>query len=1055
VELRDTDVDSGSREGCAPTDEGVTRPSGRPERIRLFGVLGRGGMGVVLRGHDTDLGRDLAVKVLQEQFRDEPEMVRRFVEEAQIGGQLQHPGVVPVYELGSLEDRRPYIAMRLVDGRTLAAMLAVRAAPDDDRARLLGIFESVCQTMAYAHARGVIHRDLKPSNIMVGSFGEVQVMDWGLAKVLASESPGRGRAGSPPHERIVATTHPARDGDRSRPGSVLGTPAYMSPEQARGEVDTLDERADVFALGSILCEILTGAPAFAGGDWSEIERRAARGDVAETIARLGACGADPELTALAGDCLASDASGRPRDARAVAQRVTAYRAGVQERLRSSELARVEAQARAIGERRRRRLAVALAASIVALLLCGGGAGAWMIQQRQSWLLRVAVAMKEAELLRDQAAADPGGDLGGWQAASAAARRLVDLREGGHAPAVRDRIDDLAAQIERGASAAHRDRRLIDRLEDVREEMVSDDKADPEFASAFTAAGYDVLDPSVAAGAIGRDLARRPRSVALAAAAALDTWAVVRRYIAMARPGEADPASARRLLAVAREADPDPWRNTLRDALGDGDPASLLRLADDPELDRRGPVGLWLLGHGLEITGSHDRALELLRRAQRRYPNDYWLNTELGLASLGGVRSGLGASSVWVSNLGAVDSRFQRAEPYFMAAVAVRPQSGYAHLLLAQAMLGQGKWDESFAGFREALRLRPDDATIHNSLGVAYQSRGDPRRAADEYREAIRLWPAYALARGNLGDMLMGQGRLEEAAETYREAIRQTPEFVLAHGRLGQVLTNLGRLEEAAAAYRETVRRAPRYAAAHAGLGGVLRQLGDFDGASAALRTAFELQSDPQWQAMLRRELDRTARWAALAPRLAGVLRGSDRPGDAAEVVEFAYLAHARLDFVAAAQLFGRAFRLEPRLAEDWNEAHLYNAACCAAMAACGRGRGESRLAAPEIVEARQASLGWLRADLAARSRLPREAEAAEKGQLLQVLGHWKVDPELAGLRDAEALAGLPEPERRGWLALWGEVDALIGSLKAGAETTRPAADPGFPAAVRGFLDPAG
>ena len=108
------------------------------------------------------------------------------------------------------------------------------------------------------------------------------------------------------------------------------------------------------------------------------------------------------------------------------------------------------------------------------------------------------------------------------------------------------------------------------------------------------------------------------------------------------------------------------------------------------------------------------------------------------------------------------------------------------------------------------------------------------------------------------------------------------------------------------------------------------------------------------------------------------------------------------------------------------------------MAACGRGRSESRLTAAAIVNARQRSLGWLRADLAARSRLPRDAQAAEEGQVLQVLGHWKVNPELAGLRDAEALAGLPEPERRGWLALWGEVNALIGSLEAGVEPARPA-----------------
>src|SRR6516162_7914304 len=141
-------------------------------------------MGAILKGRDTDLGRDLAVKVLLEAHRDRPEMVHRFVEEAQIGGQLQHPGIVPVYELGAFADRRPYFAMKLVKGQTLARLLAERKKPSDDLPRFLGIFEQVAQTVAYAHARGVIHRDLKPSNIMVGSFGEVQVMDWGLAKVM-------------------------------------------------------------------------------------------------------------------------------------------------------------------------------------------------------------------------------------------------------------------------------------------------------------------------------------------------------------------------------------------------------------------------------------------------------------------------------------------------------------------------------------------------------------------------------------------------------------------------------------------------------------------------------------------------------------------------------------------------------------------------------------------------------------------------------------------------------------------------------------------------------
>ena len=161
--------------GARPRRAGTLR---RPRRDR------EGRDGVVLKGRDPDLNRDVAMKVLLPGHAGNPAMIRRFIEEAQIGGQLQHPGILPVYELGLDADMRPYFTMRLVKGRTLAAMLEERPDPRHELGRLLGIFEQVCQTVAYAHARGVIHRDLKPSNIMVGAFGEVQVVDWGLSKVL-------------------------------------------------------------------------------------------------------------------------------------------------------------------------------------------------------------------------------------------------------------------------------------------------------------------------------------------------------------------------------------------------------------------------------------------------------------------------------------------------------------------------------------------------------------------------------------------------------------------------------------------------------------------------------------------------------------------------------------------------------------------------------------------------------------------------------------------------------------------------------------------------------
>ncbi len=261
--------------------------------------------------------------------------------------------------------------MKLVKGRTLASMLSQRKSPDADLPRLLGIFEQVCQTVAYAHARSVIHRDLKPSNIMVGSFGEVQVMDWGLAKVLPRGGVSDDRdAGTDKTETVVATARSQEELDLSRAGSVMSTPSYMAPEQARGEVEDLDERVDVFALGSMLCELLTGQPAFTGETSGEIQRLAARGDTRNALARLDACGADSELVELARECLALQADDRPSDAKVVANRIEAYQIGVQERLRNAELDRARAEERADQERHRRKWQMGLAVGLLALSIVG-------------------------------------------------------------------------------------------------------------------------------------------------------------------------------------------------------------------------------------------------------------------------------------------------------------------------------------------------------------------------------------------------------------------------------------------------------------------------------------------------------------------------------------------------------------------------------------------------------------------------------------------------------------------------------------------------------------
>jgi len=221
-------------------------------------------MGIVYRATDTVLGREVAIKVLLERFGPASAAAMRFLDEARITGQLQHPAIPPVHALGTLRDGRPFLAMKLVKGRTLDELLQERTDPTDNLGRYLAAFEQVCQAVGYAHAHKVIHRDLKPANIMVGSFGEVQVMDWGLAKKLGEEPVAETRAADETRGTEIRSLRDS--GGMTEAGSLLGTPAFMPPEQAIGAVGLVDERSDVFGLGAILCVILTGQPPYVGRD---------------------------------------------------------------------------------------------------------------------------------------------------------------------------------------------------------------------------------------------------------------------------------------------------------------------------------------------------------------------------------------------------------------------------------------------------------------------------------------------------------------------------------------------------------------------------------------------------------------------------------------------------------------------------------------------------------------------------------------------------------------------------------------------------------------------
>jgi serine/threonine-protein kinase len=1032
VVLRDTEAATEVRPDDAPGSQQMRHRWEHSGRLQLFNPIGRGGMGVVLKGHDTDIGRDLAIKVLLQDYRDHPGMVGRFVEEAQIAGQLQHPGVVPIYELGAFADGRPYFAMKLIKGRTLAEQLRNRTSPDEDQPRLLGTFEAVCQTMAYAHSRGVVHRDLKPSNIMVGRFGEVLVLDWGLAKVLTRDGEHEAAAGGVEagtvtqtagdwHATVIATGPYDFAGERSRPGTVLGTPAYMAPEQARGEVDALDERADVFALGSILCEILTGRPPFTGAAPDEIESRAARGDVSEAHHRLATCGADPELSGLARDCLAAAAVARPRDASVVAERVIAYRIGVQARLHAAELAKVEAQAHAADEGRRRRLTTALAASVLALVVLGGGAASWFLYERQARLEQANLDLTEVKVLRDQAAADRIGDVNKWREAL---RRVRDLS--GRIPSqVAARRAELETQIAQGTAAALADRDLLARLDEIRARLDTDHNADQAYGQVFRAAGLDLASPDADPSVVGEHIARRPPAVAHAAAAALDAWAIIRR--GLSAPDDTGARGAvQRLTTAARLADPNTWRDALRDAIDRGQLESFRRLAQDPDLERQPPVGLWLLGLALEMSGQTPTALEVLRRARRANPDDYWLNAELGTALLGVKRMGPGTTHLQVL-MSSADPQSRDAEPYFMAAVALRPRFGSAHHLLGASYVKQGRRDEALVELGEASRLDPGDPTIHNSIAAALAGLGRLDEAIAACREAVRVKPTYDLGYVNLMYFLTRQGRLDEAIAAGRAAVRNLPNVAAMHVELGLALANRGMVDEAIAEDREAIRLDPKTTLAHANLGAALQAQADFDGAIVEFRRALELAPDAALRAAIQEALPRAEFAAKVASRLPAVLRGVDRPKDAAERLVFAQVCYFRRLYAAATRFYSEAMEADPALAADPRSGRRHDAACSAVLAAAGRGEDKPALEETARTALRRRALGWLESDLAAWSKFAPDGRALVQKHL----NHVKTDPDLESVRAPAALANLAEAERTDWRSFWTRVDDVLRKVAIG------------------------
>jgi tRNA A-37 threonylcarbamoyl transferase component Bud32 len=297
-------------------DPAVAPPAGA--RFRILRLHAKGGLGLVSVALDEELHREVALKEIQECHADDQESRARFLVEAEITGRLEHPGVVPVYGLGHYADGRPFYAMRLIKGDSLKDAIdgfhkatAYGRDPGEqtlELRQLLGRFIDVCQTIQYAHDRGILHRDLKPSNIMLGKYGETLVVDWGSAKALGQKESASAEA----------TLKPASGGDGSKtlPGSAIGTPAYMSPEQAAGRLDQLGPASDVYSLGATLYALLTGSPPFSDSVVAAILNKVQHGDFPRP--RLMNSYTDPAMEAICLKAMSLKIADRYQSPRALA-----------------------------------------------------------------------------------------------------------------------------------------------------------------------------------------------------------------------------------------------------------------------------------------------------------------------------------------------------------------------------------------------------------------------------------------------------------------------------------------------------------------------------------------------------------------------------------------------------------------------------------------------------------------------------------------------------------------------------------------------------------------
>jgi serine/threonine-protein kinase len=754
----------------SPSDDstGPERPDAADpdlDTIRYFGdyellaKLGEGGMGRVYKARQKSLDRLVALKMMT---RAGAEDRQRFQIETRAVAALDHPNIVPIYEVGE-HDGQPYFTMKYLEGGSLkdrqqewrlpggsAGTSEAKAdgssgtAPLQDREQQIAQFmATVARAVHHAHQRGILHRDLKPGNILLT--GRVpHLSDFGLAKTTGSES------------------------DPTVSGAILGTPAYMAPEQAEGRTRDVTTLADVYSLGTILYELLTGQPPFRGKSPQEIIRKRLQDQVPPAPRKLNEA-VPRDLETICLKCLQVNPKKRYASAEELALDLERF------------LNREPIKARRVGllERawlwcRRHPREVALTTAAVVVVLVALVAWIWIrSDQEQERAVRAAETKRQAHTALEEAAGLQGqaratGDLQTWSLAVRAADRAATLLEGEvQDPVLLEQARSRRAELEKEErqaqaldAARKRDRRMLARLEECRflKTMMKGDGFDTTAA----VAGYEEafreygLDPDKLS--VQEAVARVKASPIRAdLAAGLDEWGLlcvdVKFKRMMGMLADAPKVNAERtpwLFEVARIADTgDPWRNTLRATLTRPNlftiGSDLAKLARSADVVKVPPPSLALLGECLGNLGNPREAVVFLRRAQEQHPGDPWL-------------------AYWLA----------------LHLTQQRPTD----------------WDEAIRFWQAAYACCPTHAGMIFNIGWALDNKGDFPGAVKAYRKAIELRPDYPMAHQNLGITLASMYAWDEGVASIRQAIRLRPKYAQAHFMLGFVRRFQGAYAEA-------------------------------------------------------------------------------------------------------------------------------------------------------------------------------------------------------------------------------------------------------------------